>query len=221
MSATRTIALVSQKGGAGKSTLALHLAAEAAARGQRALLVDLDPQGNVAKWGDRRGQVPPDVSAEHPANLDKALLAAAAEGYAVIVLDTAPHADQTALRAARSADLVLVPCRPATFDLEAINTTLDLCQLTKRPAMVVLNAAPIRSRVVDEAQRAVGEHGGEVCPVVIHHRVAFQHCLIDGRTAAEFEPEGAAALEIAALYADVLSRLNADAPSRRSADVSA
>jgi hypothetical protein len=57
--------------------------------------------------------------------------------------------------------------------------------------------------------------------VVIHHHVAFQHCLIDGRTAAEFEPEGAAALEIAALYADVLSRLNAGAPARHSVDVSA
>jgi chromosome partitioning protein len=208
-----TIALVSQKGGAGKSTLALHLAAEAAPRGQRALLIDLDPQGNVAKWGDRRGDMPPDVSAEHPANLDKALRAAETEGYGLVVLDTAPHADQTALRAAKSADLVLVPCRPATFDLEAIRTTLDICQLTKRPAIVVLNAAPIRSRVVGEAQQAVGDHGGEVCPVVVHHRVAFQHCLIDGRTAAEFEPGGAAALEISALYADVLSRLNVGMPA--------
>jgi chromosome partitioning protein len=210
---TVTIALVSQKGGAGKSTLALHLAAEASLGGQRALLVDLDPQGNVAKWGDRRGDAPPDVSAEHPANLDKALRAAETEGYDLVVLDTAPHADQTALRAAKSADLVLVPCRPATFDLEAIRTTLDLCQLTRRQAIVVLNAAPIRSRVVDEAQKAVGDNGGEVSPVVIHHRVAFQHCLIDGRTAAEFEPGGAAALEIAALYSDVLSRLNVGMPA--------
>lgn len=208
-----TIAMVSQKGGAGKSTLALHLAAEASSQRRRALLIDLDPQGNVAKWGDRRGDAPPDVSAEHPANLDKALRAAETEGYDLIVLDTAPHADQTALRAAKSADLVLVPCRPATFDLEAIRTTLDLCQLTKRPAIVVLNAAPIRSRVVDEARHAVGDHGGAVCRVVIHHRVAFQHCLIDGRTAAEFEPGGAAALEIAALYADVLSRLHAGVPA--------
>jgi chromosome partitioning protein len=210
---TTTIALVSQKGGAGKSTLALHLAAEASSRGQRALLVDLDPQGNVAKWGDRRGDAPPDVSAEHPANLEKALRAADSEGYDLVVLDTAPHADQTALRAAKSADLVLVPCRPTTFDLEAIRTTLDLCELTKRQAIVVLNAAPIRSRVVDEAQKAVGDNGGAVCPVVIHHRVAFQHCLIDGRTAAEFEPGGAAALEIAALYADVLTRLNVGMPA--------
>lgn len=129
------------------------------------------------------------------------------------MLDTAPHADQTALRAAKAADLVLVPCRPSTFDLEAIRTTLDLCQLTRRQALVILNAAPIRSRIVEEAQRAVGDNGGEVCPAIIHHRVAFQHCLIDGRTAAEFEPGGTAALEIAALYADMLSRLNAGMPA--------
>ncbi len=206
-----TVAMVSQKGGAGKSTLALHVAAEAAGRGRRALLIDLDPQGNIAKWGDRRGDAPPDVSAEHPANLDRALKAAETEGYDLVVLDTAPHADQTALRAARASDLVLVPCRPATFDLEAVTATLELCQLTKRRAVVVLNAAPIRSRVVEEARGAITDQGGKVCPVVIRQRVAYQHCVIDGRTASEFEPGGAASLEVAALYDDMMTRLNAGA----------
>src|SRR3954463_15452459 len=104
------VALVSQKGGAGKSTIALHLAVEATVRGRRALLIDLDPQGNVAKWGERRGDLPPDVDAQHPANLDKVLKAAQEQDYDLVVLDTAPHADQTAVRAAKASDLVLVPC---------------------------------------------------------------------------------------------------------------
>jgi chromosome partitioning protein len=205
-----TIALVSQKGGAGKSTLALHLAAEAAERGRRVLLIDLDPQGNVSAWGDRRGARPPDVSAESPANLDRALRRAEVEGYELTVLDTAPHADQTALRAARAADLVLVPCRPATFDLEAVQATLDLCQIAKRRSRVVLNAAPIRSRVVEEARGAVTDQGGNVSPVVIRNRVAYQHCVIDGRTAAEFDPHGPAAQEIAELYDDMMACRGAD-----------
>jgi chromosome partitioning protein len=199
------VALVSQKGGAGKSTIALHLAVEATVRGRRALLIDLDPQGNVAKWGERRGDLPPDVDAQHPANLDKVLKAAQEQDYDLVVLDTAPHADQTAVRAAKASDLVLVPCRPATFDLEAVTTTLDLCAFSKRRAVVVLNAAPIRSRVVEEARGAITRHGGAVSSVVIHHRVAFQHCLIDGQTAAEFEPAGAAAVEVSALYDDMMA----------------
>ena len=158
----------------------------------RAVLIDLDPQGSVAQWGSRRGDRPPDVCAEHPANLDRAITSASDEGYDLAVLDTAPHADRTALLAAKIAQVVLAPCRPATFDLEAVQTTLDLCQMTKRSAVVVLNAAPSgpvsSKRPEPEMRKAVNF----VCPVVVHHRVAYQHSLIDGRTAAEFEPEGAA-----------------------------
>lgn len=210
-----TISVISQKGGAGKSTLAIHLAAEAAFQGMRGLLVDLDPQGNAAKWGDRRGELAPDVSAEHPAKLDAVLEAARTEGYGIVVFDTAPHADQTALRAARASDLVLVPCRPATFDLEAIQATLDLCSLARKKSLVVLNAAPTRSKVVEEARQAVLGHGGSVCGTVVRQRVAFQHCMIDGRTAGEFEPDGAAAKEITDLYADMLTHLDADTLSRQ------
>ena len=204
-----TMSVISQKGGAGKSTLAIHLATEASAQGLRSLLIDLDPQGNASKWGDRRGDRSPDVSAEHPAKLDAVLAAARIEGYGIVIFDTAPHADQTALRAARASDLVLIPCRPATFDLEAIQATLDLCTLAKKQSVVVVNAAPTRSRVVDEATRAVLGHGGQVSDVIVRQRVAFQHCMIDGRTAGEFEPGGAAAQEITDLYADMLTRCHA------------
>ena len=97
----QTLALMSQKGGAGKSTLALHLAAEGAARGLRVLLLDLDPQGNLMGWGKRRGDLPPDVDAIHASKL----------------------ADRASVQAAEAADLILIPCRPVTFDLDAITAT--------------------------------------------------------------------------------------------------
>jgi chromosome partitioning protein len=212
-----TVSLISQKGGAGKSTLALHLATEATSRGLRALLVDLDPQGSAAVWGERRGELPPDVVAEHPANLERALKAAATAGYNLAVLDTAPHADNTATRAARLSDMILIPCRPASFDLEAIGTTLDISKMTGRKALVVINMAPIRSKVVNEAETDIAQRGGTVSPVVIRQRVAFQHCLIDGRTAAEFEPGGPAANELACLYDDMMMRLHDDNPTLRAA----
>lgn len=196
----RVWAAISQKGGAGKTTLAVHLAAEGAARGVRTLLVDLDPQGNADKWGERRGDLPPDVAAESPASLQKVLAAAREQGYELVILDTAPHANQTALQAAKASDIILVPCRPSQFDLEAIAATLDLCDLAKKPATVVLNAAPIRSRVVDEAIEAVKGRGGALCPVIIRERVAFRHCIPSGNTAGEFEPGCSAAQEIRQLY---------------------
>jgi len=76
--------------------------------------------------------------------LDAALRQAEREGYELVVLDTAPHADQAALQVARLADLVLVPMRPSILDLDAMGASLDLCVLARRPAAVVLNAAPVR-----------------------------------------------------------------------------
>lgn len=199
----QVIALISQKGGVGKSTLAVHLATEANAQGQRVLLLDLDPQGSAMEWANRRGDNPPDVSGANPASISKEIERARGDGYNLIVIDTAPHADHAALQAARAADLVAIPCRPSTFDIAAIAATLDLCKLANKQAVVVLNAAPIRSRVTREAEEAIVEKGGTVSPVVIHQRVAYQHCMITGQTAAEFEPGGAAAEEITRLLANL------------------
>src|ERR1700759_4015903 len=199
------IAIISQKGGVGKSTIAVHLAAEAQAQGQRVLLLDLDPQGSTMEWANRRGDQPPDVSGANPASVGKEIDRARNDGYDLVLIDTAPHADHAALPSARAADLVLIPCRPSTFDIAAISATLDLCKLANKKSVVVINAAPIRSRVTVEAEEANAEKGGTVSPVVIRQRVAFQHCMIDGRTAAEFEPGGAAADEIASLLANVKS----------------
>jgi len=189
---TITIALLCQKGGAGKSTLALHLAVEAAAAGRRVVLLDLDPQASAARWADRRGPdgLAVDVAVESPARLDVALAQAAREGYDLVILDTAPHADQAALQAARAADLVLIPSRCSILDLGAIGTSLDLCSLAGRSSLVVLNAAPIRSRVVQEAADTVTKMGGTVAGNVIRERVAFRHSLITGQVAREYEAGG-------------------------------
>lgn len=165
--------------------------------------MDLDPQGSAIEWASRRGDRPPDITPAHPASLAKEIERAGVDGYTFGVIDTAPHADHAALQAARAADLVVIPCRPAIFDIAAIAATLDLCKLANKQAAVVINSAPIRSRVVQEAIEAIEEKGGIVCPIIIRQRVAFQHCLIDGRTAGEFEPGGAAANEIAELLANL------------------
>ena len=197
----KTIAIISQKGGAGKTTLAVHLATAAALAGHNAAIIDLDPQGTAASWGDRRQADVPEVVSGQAARLSVLIDAAKGNGADFLVVDTAPNADQTALRAAQSADVVLIPCRAATFDLEAIKATLTLSQLAQRPAFVVLNAIPPRSGIGREAAEGLMAQGAQVAPVMLSQRAAFAHGVIDGRTAQEFEPEGKAAEEVASLYA--------------------
>ena len=102
-----TIALVSQKGGVGKSTLAVHIAAEAARFGRRTLLVDLDPQASSSMWAERRGDLPPDVVSEHPVRLAAALKNARDHGYEVVVLDTCSGLQTSALETA-----IIAPAGP-------------------------------------------------------------------------------------------------------------
>ena len=115
------------------------------------------------------------------------------------MLDTAPNADQTASLAARSADFVLIPCRAAAFDLEAIETTLLLTKAAGRPAYVALNAVPPRSGIGKAAAGLTGR-GARVAPLQMTQRAACGHSVFDGRTAPEFEPGGKAADEVLELY---------------------
>jgi chromosome partitioning protein len=196
----KIVAIISQKGGAGKTTLAVHLATAAAAAGHTTAIIDLDPQATAASWGDRREAGVPEVISGQAVRLPALVNAARQNRADFLVLDTAPNADQVVSLAARAADLVLVPCRAAAFDLEAIETTLLLAKAAQKPAYVILNAVPPRSAIGKEAAEGLAARGAQVAPHQIVHRAAFAHGVIDGRTAQEFEPGGKAAAEVDALY---------------------
>jgi chromosome partitioning protein len=198
-----TIALVCQKGGAGKTTLAVHLAIETQRRGLRTLLLDLDAQASASKILGRRGDDPPDFDTEHPARLEDTLRKAEAEGYELIVLDTAPQADQAALRAARAADLVIVPVRPTIVDMDAVQTTMDICALAKRDPIFVLNAVAPQGREGAEAREVITGRGGKVAAAQLGDRKAFRTAFNDGRGAQEVEPSSKAAAEIDALVSEL------------------
>ena len=196
----KIVAIISQKGGAGKTTLAVHLATAAAAAGHTVAVIDLDPQATAASWGDRRVATAPEVISGQAARLPALVSAARQNGADFLVLDTAPNADQVVSLAARAADLVRIPCRAAAFDLEAIETTLMLAKAATKPAYVVLNAVPPRSGIGKEAAGGLAARGAQVAPHQLTHRAAFAHGVIDDRTAQEFEPQGKAAEEVEALY---------------------
>ena len=103
------IAIISQKGGAGKTTLAIHLAAAAQDAGRVALIIDTDPQATASQWAAWRGDTPPEVIDSPPPRLAAKVAAAQSQGAELIVIDTPPHADSAARAAVEVADLVLIP----------------------------------------------------------------------------------------------------------------
>ncbi len=198
----KIVAVLSQKGGTGKTTLSLHLAVAAHRAGHVAVVIDLDPQASAAGWKDSRKDEAPIVISVPAARLPQALQAAADGGADLVVLDTAPHSGEVALAAAEVADLVLIPCRPGILDLRAIGATARVVKLAGKPAYVVLNTVPPRaSNVLADARAAVAVHGLEVAPVALQQRAAYAHSLTAGQTAQEYEGGGKAAEEITALYA--------------------
>lgn len=211
----RTIALINQKGGVGKTTVALHLAAAFQQHGGDALVLDLDPQASATEWHDARSEPLPHVESIQPARLAKVVEHAAEIGTHALILDTAPHAESTALDAARCADLVLVPCQPSIMDLRAMRKTVELLKLVRVPAFAILNSVPPHGTVADEAAEMIeGSLGLGVCPVRLGDRVAYNRCLIAGQVAQEVEPAGKAAAEIARLYTWTCEQLDIPAGAR-------
>jgi chromosome partitioning protein len=202
-----TIAILSQKGGAGKTTLAVHLAVEAEKSGFSTAIIDLDPQASATGWADSRQQETPSVVSTQASRLRQVLDVAKQEGAKLTIIDTAPHSEGAALAAAREADLILIPCRPAILDLRAISQSVDLARIAGKPAAIVLNAVPSRGTLAAEAVQAIESYGVNAAPFTFGQRAAFVHCLTAGMTAQEFEPAGKAAAEVAELFRWMLQEL--------------
>ena len=195
----RTVAIISRKGGAGKTTLSTHLAVAAEAHGLATALFDLDPQASAAVWSDHRGEQFPAVVPAQAPRLPGLLAQARANEADLVILDTPPEADAIATEAASHADLVLIPCRPSALDLNAIGASVRIARSADKPFAVVTNAAPVQGPEVEEMRTALAAAGVEMAPVILHHRKAFSARMQEGRTAQEVEPKGKAAGEIKAL----------------------
>ncbi len=212
----KTVAVISQKGGAGKTTLAIHLAAAASAAGFVALVVDTDPQATACAWHTWRGEVDPDVidCAAHSL-LPKKLHQAADLGANLAVIDTPPHADIMAREACKAADLILIPCRPRAFDLDAVRTTAELVAVSRKPAFLIFMGGPPRAPLVyQEAKQVVEQFGLKVAPVMLPERAAFHHSVGGGKTALEMDPQGKAAEEVASLWSWVCKHVSMPTPKQ-------
>lgn len=201
ISKPKVIAVVSQKGGSGKTTLALHLATVAVQNRMSACVIDTDPQATAAAWGDWRGEFLPTVVTSPPARLSRTIDNAGREGMDLVVIDTPPHAEAAMREAVKAADLVLIPTRPRAFDLHALEGIADMVSFTDTPAHVVLNGVPAgATKMVADAKVAAKEMGLDTCPVTFGDRADFHRSSSKGEVASEIDAEGKAAKEVKALW---------------------
>jgi len=207
----KKVAIHSQKGGSGKTTTAVSLAVQAEKAGRTTAVIDLDPQANATSWGDRRQAETPVIISAQAARLAQVLNAAEQNGAEIVFIDTPPRASEVALAAVKAADLVLIPCRPAVFDLDTMETTRDLIKTAGRqvPVMAVLNGIPATGfKKREQAEEIIRSYGIEVCPSALAHRAAFADSMTLGLGPQEFDPEGNAAKEIHGVYNFLCELLN-------------
>jgi len=201
----KTLAVVAQKGGTGKTTLAINLAALAASEGWRVALVDCDPQASAASWWhSREGD---DITLiERPASdLPAIQEVAQAEGFDLLVVDTRPSVEGETAQAIRSATVALIPTRPGVLDLRAVASTAQLVKAARVPGVIVLNQCPPprsdnEPTLTAEARAVASTLGLPVAPPVVSMRAALSYSLNDGRAAFEYEPGGKADLETRNLW---------------------
>ncbi len=204
----QVMAITSQKGGSGKTTLAGHIAVEAQrAGGGPVALIDTDPQGSLADWWNAREAATPAFVHTFVERLDQDIQKMRALGHKLLIIDTPPAITATISSVVEVADLVVVPTRPSPHDLRAAGSTVDLVERLGKPLVFVINGATIRARITAEAAIALSQHG-TLAPIFVHQRTDFAASMIDGRTVMELPGRSRSVGEIVSLWQYLADRLD-------------
>jgi chromosome partitioning protein len=205
------ITVAQQKGGSGKTTVAAHLAVAFALAGKSVGILDVDPQGSLGEWFERReaalgeedaGLVFRTASGWGARREAKQL----ARDHDIVVVDTPPKSDLEIRPAIEMADLVAVPVQPTPVDLWATAPTLAMAAKEGTASLIVINRALSRALLTAEMIAAAGELGHAVADTYLGNRVAYPQSMGEGRTVLETAPGGLAAEEVDALAREILKR---------------
>jgi chromosome partitioning protein len=203
----KTIALVTQKGGTGKSSLAISLAVAAEEAGMKPYIIDLDPQGTAKNWYERREANSPQVASINATQVDAALTTLHKQGHNLIIIDTAGVDTPATISAMQAADLCLIPARPSIADIEATRATVaSLTKLGKQFAFVLNQCPPGRTMRTTDAYRAL-HLGGVVASTTLATRADHIDALAMGQGVTERDASGKAATEIRDLFQWILNKM--------------
>ncbi len=202
------VAIANIKGGVGKSTLAVHLAAKAQHAGRRTRIIDMDEQQSAARWVERRNVTLagasklPLIDARDcfAKGIERALQQAEADAIEFVVIDTPPHQSLAPAAAVSAAHVTLVPIRPGVLDMDAIGQTLDMLEETGAFAFGILNMVKAKSVLADEAAELVAKEGLTLAPIRLNDRQDYNTALLNGLTAPEVKPGDKHSEEINGLW---------------------
>jgi chromosome partitioning protein len=203
----RVMAVASQKGGSGKTTLTGHLAVTAERAGQGPVaMIDCDPQGSLTAWWNERKAKTALFAQSEASKLHEDVEKMRAQGVKFLFIDTPPAITSMIKDVIRVADMVVIPIRPSPHDLRAAAATVEMAEQIGRPLVFVLNSAPPRANITGEAAVALSQHG-TVSPVTLHQRSEFAASMIDGRTVLEISGAAKSAEEVMALWTYLEERM--------------
>ena len=203
------IGVLNQKGGVGKTTIAIHLAAAFARQGRRVLLLDADPQGSALDWDAAREAEPLfTVMGKPTATLHRDMDVLAAD-FDDVVIDGPPRVDDIARSAIMASDLVLIPVQPSPYDVWAAE---DIVKLVREASVFkeslktvfAINRKIANTAIGRDVAEALAQYELSVLEATVCQRVAFAESASSGQTVLETEPRGAAAREIKALADEIL-----------------
>ena len=196
----RKITLLTQKGGAGKTTLAIHLAVVAKNSNLKVAIIDIDPQKSAVTWAHLRDNTDIPVAGIVSTELTATLQLAEKDSFDLIIIDTPPHTAPIVTKIAENVDYIIIPCQPSLLDIDATSSTASIVKAVGKKYVGVITRAPSKGFEIDECQKALITMGIPVCPIFIRDRVAYRRALIHGKAVTEFEKQGKAAQEINELW---------------------
>jgi len=208
----KTLAILSRKGGTGKTTLAVHLAVAAWQSGLGVLVADCDRQASAMEWRKERKLGGPVVFGAKSAALFATQQASKRAGRDLMIIDTSPSASEDLADAVRCADFCLMVLRPSFLDVKAVRDTAELVGRLGKAGAFVINQAPPRRAgremaCVGDTVAQLTPLGRPILPAGLRSRIAYQQAIGEGKAVQESAPSSAAAQEINQLWKIIQEQL--------------